>query len=437
MRRARIAILSVLGVLLVLAGASMVRKRIVESKKPPARQDHAVAQTVVDAVAVSPATLSPGVVAYGMLSPSVTLPVVPEVGGRVVELARPLRPGTIFHAGDLLWQVDPRDHELAVQRVEAEIQRLQATSARLGSNRRALEERSRIARELLDLAKADVERYQSLAQRGAASKELLDRARATQEQRQDAFATLKGALASSPHETAEVQAQLADARVRLELAKLTQERTRVVAPFDGRVLEGSVEQGIVLGPGKPAVTLEDTSSLEVHVPFTLRELGWAHIVEGAQARVRAREAAPGDPGFEARYVRIDGPMDERTQTQTLVFRIDGADPTKLPGQGGLSAGMFVAVELPGRSLENAVEAPRRAVREDGTVAVVIDDKLAFRKVEMVRQAGDKVFLQGALAAGDLLVVNPPRDAVEGALVKIRGAASSVAVGLPADAEAAP
>lgn len=447
MKRARLAILTILGVVVVLFVGSTVRKRIIEAKKPPARQDRPPVTTLVEAVPVTPATLAPAVVAYGTVSPTTTLPLVPEVGGRVVAQDRPLRTGTTFSKGDLLWQVDPRDHELAVERVEAEIQRLQATQSRLGANRRAAEERSRIAKELVGLARADVDRYARLAEKGAASRELLDRARATLEQRQDAVAGLKGTLASNPHEVAEIQAQLADARVRLAQAKLTLERSSLRAPFDGRVVEGAVEPGVVLGLGKAAITVEDLSSVEVHVPLTLRELGWAHLPEpdsggqgggagGAAAVVRARGAGD-EGGHPARFVRTAGPMDPRTQTQSLVFRID--EPVSpIPGDGGLTAGMFVTVELPGEPIEQAVEAPRRALREDGTVALVVDDKLAFRKVELLRESGDRVFLQGALAAGDLLVVNPPRDAVEGAPVKVRGAAPAVAAAPTPDApEASP
>lgn len=436
MRTARTAILGILAVLLVLAAGQFVRGRIIAAKKAPERQEAQEHHTVVDAVAVTPKTLPTSVVAYGTIAASTTLQLIPEVGGRVVELARSLHPGTTFAAGDVLWQVDARDHELALKRIDAEVSRLQATLARLGANRRTAEERTRIAKDLIALAKADVDRYESLKQKGAASAEVLDRARATLEQRQDAVASLKGSLSSNPHEIAEVRAQIADAEARRSIAKLTLERTRVVAPFAGRVLEGMVTAGVILAPGKLALTIEDLSTLEVHAPLTLRELAWARL-DGDAARVKLRGAVASDAGWPATFLRTAGPVDPRTQMQTLVFAIEGPGATLVPGAGTLAPGMFVSLEMAGRDVERAIEVPRRALREDGTVALVVDGALSFRAVEMVRDSGDSVILTGNLTAGDMMVVNPPRDAVDGELVRIRGRAASVAAATEPTAEAAP
>jgi hypothetical protein len=89
-------------------------------------------------------------------------------------------------------------------------------------------------------------------------------------------------------------------------------------------------------------------------------------------------------------------------------------------------GLFVAVDLPGTEVDRAVAAPRRAVRDDGRVVVVVEEKLAFRDVQIVRDQGDDVLLTGDLQDGDLLVVNPPRDAVEGTAVRVRAQRPSVA-----------
>lgn len=425
MRRARNAILGVLAVVIVLGVGLNVRGRIIASKKPPERQPPQEHHTVVDTVAVTPKTLPTSVVAYGTVVSGTTLQLIPEVGGKVVE-ARPLRPGTTFQAGDVLWRVDARDHELALARIDAETARLQATLARLNANRKAVEERARIAKDLTALAKADVDRYEHLKQKGAASAELLDRARATLEQRQDAAAALRGSLSTNPHEIAEVRAQLADAEARRAVAKLTLERTAVVAPFSGRVLEGELSVGAVLSPGRAAVTVEDASTMEIHAPLTLRELSWARPEQ--EARVTLRGDA--DKGWPARFLRTAGSVDQRTQTQTLVFGLEVQ-----PEPGAPSPGMFVTLELKGRDVERAVEVPRRAFREDGSVAVVVDGALRFRTVELVRDAGDSVILQGDLADGDAVVLNPPRDAVDGEPVRVRGKAAVAATA--AAAEAAP
>jgi multidrug resistance efflux pump len=405
-----------------------VRGRIIAAKKPPERKPQGTAVSVVDAIPITPARISPAVSAFGTVEPLVSLPVQPEVAGRVIEVTRPLRPGTTFAKGDVLWKVEQRDYELAVERTEAELVRLGATARRLNENKRVLGKRRGIAKELLALAEGDVTRYKQLAGKGAASPEVLDRSRASLEQRHDAVAGLEGSLANIPHELAELQASIKDAEARLELAKLALSRTVVTAPFAGRVVTGMVDIGTVLGPGKPAVTIEDTSAVEVHAQFTMKQLSWATFDDGAvTATVRLRNEGGEARAWKAVLSRTAGSVDPRTQSQTLVFRVDDPQPPgTLPGLSALVPGLFVAVDLPGTEVDRAVAAPRRAVRDDGRVVVVVEEKLAFRDVQIVRDQGDDVLLTGDLQDGDLLVVNPPRDAVEGTAVRVRAQRPSVA-----------
>ena len=422
MRALRRFLLALIPVVLVIAGGLFVRSRIIEAKKPPDRKPAANAEPLVDVVAVNPSNVAPPVTAFGTVEAGATLPIVSEVSGKVVAMKRPLRPGVEVAAGDVLWELDSTDYDIAIRRIEAELDSLRATVAKIAENQRSLRRRASIAKDLLKLAENDLGRYDALKRKGAVSDEAYDRALATVRQRSDAYEAVAATLSNLPHDLAETKAMEADAKARLEQAKLNRDRATVKAPFDGRVVDGSLDVGMLLGPGKAAITLEDTSHLEVSAPFTLQKLRWAATDAGARDRavIRPRDASPEGPVYSARLVRTGGPIDPRTQTQSLVFRVDRPKTADLlSGAETLAPGMFVSVELPGVDVPGAVALPRRALRDDGSVVAVADGKLAFRQVVLVRDGGNDVIVRGDLAGGDLVLINPPKDAVEGRAVRVR------------------
>jgi multidrug efflux system membrane fusion protein len=116
--------------------------------------------------------------------------------------------GALVNAGDLLFEIDPREYQAAVLRAEGQVARLRAQVARTD---------------------AEVARNQALRPSGAASARELERSVAD-----------KGA----------VEGELKTATAQLDLARLDLEFTRVTAPIAGRVSRAEITQGnlVVVGP---------------------------------------------------------------------------------------------------------------------------------------------------------------------------------------------
>ncbi|HSH75712.1 MAG TPA: efflux RND transporter periplasmic adaptor subunit, partial [Longimicrobiales bacterium] len=131
----------------------------------------------------------------------------------------------------------------------------------------------------------------------------------------------------------------------VDLARANLEDTRVVAPFDGTVLERLVEPGEIVAPGTPVVTFMDMAKLYVKV----------YVAEGDIAKVKlgdhARIYADGFPGryFDADVARVNQQAeftprdihmpDERTK---LVFAVKLAIRDS---QGNLKPGMPVDARI--------------------------------------------------------------------------------------------
>jgi hypothetical protein len=117
-------------------------------------------------------------------------------------------------------------------------------------------------------------------------------------------------------------------------------------------------------------------------------------------------------------VRAEGKLDERTRMINVVIRVDKPYETKPP----LAAGLFVTVEIKGRTLENALMLPRSALRENNIVWVVDENgQLTFRKVSVARLTSDAVLVEGGLKDGEMVVVSSLKAVTDGMQVRFRQA----------------
>jgi len=323
------------------------------------------------------------IVSQGTVVPKAETTIVPQVAGKVSRLAPALAEGAFFGAGELLLEIDPSDHRLAVVQAEANVARAEA--------RVALEEGEAA------VARSEWTRLGS----GQAPEPLVLR----EPQLRDARAALAGARAS------------------LEQASLALRRTRVVAPYAGRVQEKLVDVGQLVGPGTPVARIYAIDAAEVSLPIPVSELAYLDLPagaleEGAGPEVRFHADYAGRRrAWTGRVVRRSGRIDPRTQMVHLIARIDSPydpDAHEIP----LETGLFVHAEIAGREEQAVVELPREALRGEARVHVVEDGRLRFRAVELLRLEPERVLVRGGLDEGELVCLSQLRAAVDGMQVDV-------------------
>lgn len=173
----------------------------------------------------------------------------PRVGGAIDDVSVP--EGDIVEAGQLLFQIDPRPFQVAVETAEAQLRQAEA---------------------LLAQAETDFDRAAKLVPNGAISRKTYDDASARKRERQAQMEAAKAAVAAA----------------RLDLAY-----TQVTAPISGRVDRALVTKGnLVTGGNAGAATLLTTivSIDPVHVLFDIDEPAYLDLVAHARPDSRGRAA---------------------------------------------------------------------------------------------------------------------------------------------------
>ncbi len=173
--------------------------------------------------------------------------------------------------------------------------------------------------ELLELARREHARAEQLFKEGLASAADVDAARQVVEQR-------GLSVASRKHN--------------LEGARLTLERTRITAPFNGRITRVAAAVGDRAQPGQVLVSLYDPTRLELRAPLPQPHLGRIQAAMAAQGSLQA-SVENNDAVVSASLVRISGAARSGSGNVDGFFRFAGDHPDWGPGHS-----LAIALNLP-------------------------------------------------------------------------------------------
>jgi membrane fusion protein, multidrug efflux system len=358
-----------------------------------------------------------------------------RVGGHLV--SQNYTEGSSVRTGDLLFQVDPRPFQTALDQAAAKLQlaESQLTEARAqGSAAQAQVEQAiaSVAQDEAQVKRAeatqrqtelDVSRYTPLAQRGSVSQQELDNsvqsnlanlaavaaARAAVLNSQAKVTQAKAALAKAQADVETQQANVAAARAALADAQLNLNYTRVVSPIDGIAGFRVANIGDYVGPSDatPLTTVSQVNP--IYAEFPLSE-------QRALAVFRRWDADPRAPrNIELELILADGSAyPTRGRAAALDRQVDVTTGTVLargifPNPGNvLRPGQYAKVRAVVEVKKGALLVPQRAVQDvQGMhqVAVVnADDTVDVRPVQVDARVGPLWIVAKGLKSGERIIV---------------------------------
>jgi RND family efflux transporter MFP subunit len=173
-------------------------------------------------------------------------------------------------------------------------------------------------------------------------------------------------------------AMVASAKAERERAERDLTRTRILAPFAGRVRSAAIEAGSIISSVMPIGELYSDRMLELRVPIRLKDL--ADLDKEGTAKVRL-DSSPSSE-WQAKIITTDGEMDRSTHTIHVILHLQVADPQEPP-----PVGSFVSVALPLREAKEQHLIPREAVL-DGDHVHIINAKEELEKIPVKVIRGD-------------------------------------------------
>jgi membrane fusion protein (multidrug efflux system) len=371
----------------------------------------------------------------GTLVGYVTAQIRARVTGHLVSLD--YKEGSLVRRGDLLFQVDARPFQTAVDQAAAKLRLaesnvVQARAQVTAAQAQVEEARAMVAQSEANIKRAeatqrqselDVNRYTPLAARGSVSQQELDNATQTNLANQASVAAYRASLLNSQASVANAQAKLEKARADVETqqaevgaaranlaeAQLNLGYTRVISPIDGIAGFRNANIGDLVGPNdaRPLTTVSQVDPIYAEAP----------ISEQLAYSIFRRQVADPNAGRPAdlELILADGSVyPRRGKPEILDRQVDVTTGTVLargtfPNPGDvLRPGQYAKVRAVLEVKRNALLVPQRAVIDvQGVrqVAVVgADDTVDLRVVQLGPQVGSLWIVDKGLKPGERVVV---------------------------------
>lgn len=324
----------------------------------------------------------------GSLRPKEQVDVTAKATGRVQRLTYQL--GDFVKNGAVIAELEDDELQQQVSRAKAALAVVNAAT------------RQRMAE--LENSKANFGRMERLMKEGLIPRSDFESSRTSYE-------VVQAQLELSKAQENQARAEIRELEIRLSQARIT-------APMDGFISKRHVDQGALVNPAMPIVTLVNLSTMVTMASVPEQAVGKLRV--GAAAKVEVD--AFGEQVFQGRVARIAPVLDAATRSAIVEVEIPNRDTR-------LRAEMFARVTLDLGAMRPAILIPRDGLVYRGTqpgVFLADRGRSAFRPIETGQTIGADVEVMANLDAGTKIVTRGAAMLGEGDQLKVVGLEANAA-----------
>ena len=359
-------------------GAYRVRKGLVAPQATTAAQGTNLRLPSVPVVAAKSRKGDIGVYITGLgaVTPIYTVTVKSRVDGQLMQVH--YKEGDIVHQGDLLVEIDPRPYQVQLTQAEGQLIRDQA---------------------LLDNARIDLDRYQTLLAQNAIPEQQLATQKALVQQDEGTVKTDQGQIDS---------------------AKLNLVYCHITAPITGRVGLRLVDPGNIVHASDANGLLVITQIQPISVIFTIAEDQLPVVLQETRAGVRLGVDAY-DREMKAKIAQgwvttLDNQIDQTTGTVKIRASFDNKDNALFPNQ-------FVNARLLVEEKHEVTLVPTAAVQRNSQTTYVFlvkpDSTVTVRPITIGTTEGEDAEVSSGLSPGEVVVMTGVDKLQEGSKVRVQ------------------
>ncbi len=309
----------------------------------------------------------------GAVTPIYTVTIKSRVDGQLMKVL--YKEGDLVHEGDLLLEIDPRPYQVQLEQAEGQLIRDQA---------------------LLDNARIDLARYETLLKQEAVPEQQLATQKATVIQDEGIVKTDQG---------------------QIDNAKLNLVYCHITAPITGRIGLRLVDPGNIVHAADTNGLLVITQIQPISVIFTLAEDQLPDMLKkwraGEKLRVDAYDRANNKRIAQGTLATIDNQIDQTTGTLRLRANFENADNALFPNQ-------FVNARLLVEQKHGVTLAPTATIQRNSQMTYVWmvkpDGAVTVRQVTVGTVEGEDAEITSGLKTGDVIVMTGVDKLQEGSKV---------------------
>lgn len=299
----------------------------------------------------------------GTLEPRHAIALQAQVGGQIVAVSPSYDNGGFFEKGDTLIIIDDSDYKVAL---------VEAQSRLADASRQLAEEKGRARqarREWRDLGNQEANH-----------------------------------LFMRKPQLAAAKAQLELAKARVSRAQLDLDRTKIKAPFAGRLQKKYADQGQIIAPNTLLADIYSQHTMQVRLPLTEQQVALIDLplqkntTRSTQVQLTANVAGD-ELIWQGKLARADAFVDK--DSRYFYAWVDIETDLSTPALPGL----FVQAQIQGKSIPKVAKLPRSAlVNRNKIVAVDGEHSTIWHTVSVLYKNAEHIWIQGPFSNGDKILL---------------------------------
>jgi len=322
--------------------------------------------------------------------------------------------GAAVRKGQLLFSIDKRPFQAALQSAQALAAKARSDLAQAQQRTDVLQAQAELADAEAVLTKADqdVARLAPLAKEKAVTEQDLDASIAAQKSAKasvDArLANLRNLEAAVKYTIERAKAEVSASNARVIQAQLDLSYCEIYSPIFGVIGFLQVDEGNLVGRGDATLLATVSASDPLLVDFTLSEIEYLKLTDAETAGTRAGslrfDLLLSDESLHP-HQGIFRVLDRTVDPTTGTLKVEAAFPN--PGSY-LRPGQFARIRVAVAERENAILVPQRAIQElqGAKTVMVVDDQntVSVRSIRLGDKADKDVVVIEGLNPGERVIV---------------------------------
>jgi len=315
----------------------------------------------------------------GHIKPKTIYPLRLDLPGKVVFLSTYFNDNRIFNKGDTLLRIDSTDYSIA--RINAKFK--------------------------LDEAELEFLRQKAISSR---SENELDEYKTT--------ANVND-LAKNKPQLEKAKSLLNAAKANYRKTELDLKETVLVAPFQGRIIDGEANLGQDITLGMYLGTIYSLDEMIIKLPLSIEDisiLNLNHQTDFGQSISIQLDTRIGDAEYnvDADYIGSSGSINKLSQKIDITALIDDFSDLNIPVENNL----FFNAKIYGPVYDRVFSIPNIAIHDDSYVYIIEDSKIFKREIEILKKYDDVSIVNSGLLNGEVINLTKMDYYVDGMIVNM-------------------